>query len=67
MIHNDPECRALHWALEAMDSASSYLTLAVAFAREPTVRNDATVLAKAIEAECAALCALLDRHYDREP
>jgi hypothetical protein len=62
MLTDDPCYHALTWALESLDAASSHLTLAALFAEGPAVRNDAALLAEAVEAEMAALCAVLDRH-----
>ena len=54
--------QALEWAVEALDAAATDLTLAVLFARGSAVRTDASLLAAAVEADLAALCASLDRH-----
>jgi hypothetical protein len=57
MHRDDPGIHALNWALEALDSASTYLTLATLWAEDDTARNEAAVLAAAVEAETCARCS----------
>jgi glycine cleavage system regulatory protein len=63
MQHEDwVSLAAMNWAVETLDTASNYLTLAAVFARGAAVRSDAKLLAAAVEHELAALCETLDRY-----
>jgi hypothetical protein len=57
----------MEWAAETLVTAASYLTLAAAFARGAAVRNDAKLLAAAVEHELAAVCEPLTATPGRPP